>query len=234
MLPTGPIGLRTPAPAPDTDTDTDPGVLLERWLLQAVEQDTSLHPRLLRLADGRLVPLEVDRWAGPVTDADLALLDRAAGPVLDVGCGPGRLTAALHNRGVPVLGLDVLEPVPVLARAAGAPVHVGDVFAPVPSEGSWRTVVVADGNVGIGGDPVRLLRRLRAVLADGGTVLVELHPGRSHAPARVRLEGLGTTSAWFSWALLGPDALPGAAAAAGLAVQERWTAQGREFAALRR
>jgi SAM-dependent methyltransferase len=228
MLPTAPLGLREP------ETAADPGALLGSWLLQAVEQDTSLHPRVLRLADGRIVLLEVDRWAGPLTDADDDLLQRAQGPVLDVGCGPGRLTAALHTRGVPVLGLDVLESVPVLARAAGAPVRIGDVFRPLPREGSWRTVVLADGNIGIGGDPVRLLRRLRAALAPGGTLLVELHPGRSTTPARVRLECLATTSSWFSWALLGPDALHGVAAAAGLAVQDTWTAEGREFAALTR
>ena len=31
--------------------------------------------------------------------------------MLDVGCGPGRLTAALHRRGTTVLGLDVLAAV---------------------------------------------------------------------------------------------------------------------------
>jgi SAM-dependent methyltransferase len=210
-----------------------PGDLLARWLAEAGEHDTSLQPRLLRLSDGRLLPLHVDRWAGPVTAADRTLLDRCAGPVLDVGCGPGRLTAALHRRGVSVLGLDVLEPVPVLARRAGAPVHLASVFDPLPGEGTWRTVLVADGNVGIGGDAAALLRRAAALLAPGGTVLCELDPDASARGAeRVRLEGLGCASEWFSWALLGPEALPAVAASAGLAVTERWTAEGRAFAAL--
>ena len=226
MLPTAPI-----APVEPAEKAHDPGRLLAGWLLQAVEQDTSLHPRLLRLGDGRLVPLDVDRWAGPVTAADRTLLDRATGPVLDLGCGPGRLTAALHLAGTPVLGVDVLAPVPVLARSAGAPVHVGDVFGPVPDEGSWRTVVLADGNVGIGGDPVRLLGRVRELLADDGYALVELHPGAGYT-GEVRLEALGCTTAWFPWTLLDGPALPQVAAQAGLRVAERWSAQGRPFAAL--
>jgi SAM-dependent methyltransferase len=210
-----------------------PGELLARWLAEAGQHNTSLQPRLLRRADGRLLPLHVDRWAGPVTAADLSLLTRARGPVLDVGCGPGRLTAELHRRGVTVLGLDVLEPVPVLAYRAGAPVHLADVFGPLPGEGTWGTALLADGNVGIGGDATALLKRVRALLAPGGTVLCELEPDApSRGSERVRLEGLGCASEWFRWALLGPDALPAVTAAAGLTVREVWEADGRAFAAL--
>lgn len=210
-----------------------PGELLASWLTEAVVRDTSLQPRLLRLADGRLLPLHVDRWAGPVTRADETLLARAQGPVLDVGCGPGRLTAALHRRDVDVLGLDVLEPVPVLARRAGAAVHLASVFDELPGEGAWRSVLLADGNVGIGGDAVRLLRRVRQLLAPGGCALVELQPDAGgRGSERVRLEGLGCASDWFRWALLSPEALPAAAAAADFAVQELWQAEGRHFACL--
>ena len=212
---------------------SSPGDLLASWLTAAVTRDTSLQPRLLRLADGRLLPLHVDRWAGPVTAADQTMLSRARGPVLDVGCGPGRLTAALHRRGVDVLGLDVLDPVPVLARRAGAPVHLASVFDPLPAEGGWQCVLLADGNVGIGGDAAALLTRVRALLAPGGTVLCELDPDAPpHGAQRVRLEGLGCSSDWFSWAMLAPEALPEVAAAAGLDVRESWQCQGRAFAAL--
>jgi SAM-dependent methyltransferase len=161
------------------------------------------------------------------------MLTRSHGPVLDVGCGPGRLTAALHRRGVHVLGLDVLDPVPVLARRAGAPVHLASVFDSLPGEGSWQSVLLADGNVGIGGDCVALLKRVGALLAPDGTVLCELDPGAPSRPAqRVRLEGLGCVSEWFSWAMLSPLALPDVAADAGLVVREVWQSGGRAFAAL--
>ncbi|HVM27808.1 MAG TPA: class I SAM-dependent methyltransferase [Mycobacteriales bacterium] len=210
----------------------DPGALLSDWMTGAVTGDTRLQPRLLRLADGHLLPLDVERWAGPASAADATLLERASGPVLDVGCGPGRLTAALHGAGVEVLGLDVLPAVPVLARRAGAPVHVGDVFAPLPREDGWRTVLLADGNLGIGGDPARLLRRLAELLAPDGVVLAELHPGSGERRGRVRLEALGSASTWFPWSLVAPDAVPALAERSGLAVVEQWSAGGRPFAAL--
>lgn len=227
------LPLTRPAPARPSDPPAaaprpvPPGRLLAHWLSTAADQD--LQPRLLRLSDGRLVPLDVARWSGPVGAADESMLARATGPVLDVGCGPGRLTAALHRRGVEVLGLELLPDVPVLARAAGAPLQVGDVFEPLP--GGWGTVLLADGNVGIGGDAGRLLRRVAGLLAPGGRVLCELLPyGDSTGP--VRLEGLGVTSAWFGWALPGRRTLPALADAAGLAVREDWQCEGRVFAEL--
>lgn len=217
-------------PAP-TAPGCDPAALLTGWLREvAAGEDRT--PRLLRLPDGRALPLPVARWAGPVDVADESLLARASGPVLDVGCGPGRLTAALHARGVEVLGLELVEPIPVLARAAGAPLLLGDVFGAVPRAGQWRSVLLADGNIGIGGDAVRLLRRVRELLGPGGQVLCELHPGPEAPAGPVRLEGRGATSAWFSWAFLGRSALPGVAADAGLSVHESWSSRGRQFAAL--
>jgi SAM-dependent methyltransferase len=218
--------------------------VLASWLHEAATTwtrgaDAGVESRLLRFEDGRVLPLAVHRWAGPVTDGDQTMLDRVRGPVLDVGCGPGRLTAALHLLGHDVLGLDVVDEIPVLARRAGAPLALGDVFGRVPREGEWRTVLLADGNIGIGGDPVRLLQRVRALLTPDGCVVVELQPAADlpdgPSSGRVRLETTGPrrgVSGWFPWALLAPDGLPPVAAAAGLRVGERWRGEGREFATL--
>ncbi|HEY5243171.1 MAG TPA: class I SAM-dependent methyltransferase, partial [Polyangiaceae bacterium] len=75
---------------------------------------------LARFSDGTVMPLEVDRYLGPADATDERLLDDVHGPVLDVGCGPGRHLHALATRGVFALGVD-LSPVAVdLARGGGA------------------------------------------------------------------------------------------------------------------
>ena len=209
-----------------------PAHLLATWVAETAGGHDDLKPRLLRLSDGHLVPLDVARWSGPVDRADESLLSRATGTVLDVGCGPGRLTAALHRRGVDVMGLELVDELPVLAREAGAPLVVGDVFGEVPRAGAWDSVLLADGNVGIGGDAATLLRRTAELVAPTGRVLVELSTVADPPSGPVRLEGLGRASTWFRWALLGRATLPAAAAVARLDVRETWSCDGRLFAAL--
>ena len=223
---------RASSPAAHPASGLDPALLLATWVAETASGVDDLKPRLLRLSDGHLVPLDVARWSGPVDEADETLLARATGSVLDVGCGPGRLTVALHRRGVDVLGLELADELPALARAAGAPVLLGDVFDPVPRTGQWDSVLLADGNVGIGGDAAALLRRTAELIAPTGRIVVELSLVAEPPPGPVRLEGLGATSRWFRWALLGRSTLPAAATAAGLDVRETWLAHGRSFAAL--
>ena len=43
----------------------------------------------------------------------------------------------------------------------GAPALCRSVFDPLPAEGRWAAVLALDGNIGIGGDPVAFLDRMR-------------------------------------------------------------------------
>lgn len=186
-----------------------------------------------RDGSGSLVPLE--RWLGPLTLADEAVLARAAvaAPVLDVGCGPGRHVHALAHRGVLALGIDISAIAIAHARRRGAPAVEASVFAHVPNAGQWGSALLLDGNVGIGACPQTLLRRLTRLVLSGGTVLVELDPpGAPTGVEQLRLEGGGSVSAWFEWAHVGVDGIAPLAAAAGLAVVEVWEGSGRWFAAL--
>ena len=168
----------------------------------------------------------------PPTSRRLAL---AEPPVLDLGCGPGRHLAALREAGKRSLGLD-LSPVAVrLARRRGGAAIRGDVFGSVPGAGRYRTVLLLDGNVGIGGAPDLLLRRTRELLAPGGAALVELDPpGRPTFTTRIRLEAHGAVSEWFAWARVGVDGIAPLAARGGLEYAGLLAVEGRWIAVLRR
>lgn len=184
-------------------------------------------------ADGRSAPLRVERWFGAVAGDD-TLLDRCAGPTLDVGSGPGRLTVALAERGLPALGIDITPYAVELTRAAGGLALRRDVFERVPGLGRWRTVVLADGNVGIGGDAAALLRRVGELIGTDGRALVEVRPpGGPSGLEIVRLRTGRRVGPWFRWAYVGVDAIQDVAGGAGFAVEETWTAGGRWFVTLR-
>ncbi|SFB48272.1 hypothetical protein SAMN05216266_113118 [Amycolatopsis marina] len=194
-------------------------------------------PCWLELLSGERVALPVHRWRLPPGRGDQFLLSRCSGPTLDVGCGPGRLTAALGERKVPALGIDVSATAVRLTRQRGALALHRDVFDPVPGEGRWRHVLLADGNIGIGGDPVALLLRVRELLAERGTALLELEPpGRGLRRDHVRVrENRGQSRGpdhWFRWAWLGLDALDAVTSAAALRVNRTAELGGRWFAEL--
>ncbi|MEV5440612.1 class I SAM-dependent methyltransferase [Streptomyces sp. NPDC052682] len=191
-------------------------------------------PLFLRRADGWLLPLEVERWCARADAADRNVLNRCEGTVLDVGCGPGRLVAELAARGRAVLGIDLS------AAAVDHTVRLGgqalrrSVFAPLPGEGRWGTVLLMDGNIGIGGEPQALLDRVAGLLRPGGLLIAETAPVEVDERAQVQivdLAGTGRSDALFPWARLGTRAL--LRYARGWRRAGQWTAGGRRFVALR-
>ncbi len=192
------------------------------------------HECWLELATGERIGLATDRWRATPDPGDELLLGNCVGPTLDIGCGPGRLTAALGERGVIALGMDVSAVAVKLTIAAGATAIRRDVFARQPGEGRWQHALLADGNIGIGGDPVRLLKRVRELLNRQGSALVEVGPpGEGLRHDRVRLTTTDRTGdRWFDWAWLGADAVATTAAAAGLATGWIREAGGRWFTKL--
>ncbi|HEX4812392.1 MAG TPA: class I SAM-dependent methyltransferase [Nonomuraea sp.] len=182
--------------------------------------------------DGRRRPLDAVRWLAPV-EGDEAMLSRCTGPTLDVGSGPGRLTVALTRRGVEALGIDVTPHAVRLTRQAGGRALCRDVFGPVPGAGRWATALLADGNIGIGGDPVALLRRVRELVRPGGEVIAEVAPpGTPSRAGRVRLRHGAVTGPWFRWAGVSASEVPALARAGGFTIVSGCEEAGRWFAFL--
>ncbi|MDQ2797918.1 MAG: class I SAM-dependent methyltransferase [Actinomycetota bacterium] len=193
-------------------------------------------PLGLRTEDGQVLTLDVARWLGPADGSDETVLDRCIGPVLDVGCGPGRFVSSLNERGVAALGVDIAETAVDLTRGQGLPALLRSVFADLPGEGRWPTVLLIDGNIGIGGDPLRLLDRIGGLLAPSGRLIVESHP-RFDADDLLEVrftedgEAVGPP---FDWANVGRAALDRYARRTGYVIDESWTSAGRSFVALMR
>lgn len=223
----GKPGPRTAAPAPAPWAASDP---------YAAALRTGRGPLFLRRTDGWLLPLDVERWCARADPVDLEVLDRCEGAVLDVGCGPGRLVAELAARGRTVLGIDVSEAAVARTLRVGGQSLRRSVFDPLPGEGRWDTVLLMDGNVGIGGDPRALLARVAALLAPGGLLIAEAAEADVDERAQVQVVDVTddrTAGSPFPWARIGTPALVRHAGAAGWRAVAQWTSGGRRFVALR-
>ncbi|MFJ2769404.1 class I SAM-dependent methyltransferase [Streptomyces sp. NPDC087300] len=241
----------TPTPTP-TESNTPPSWSADPY---ADALRTGRGPLYLRRADGWLLPLEVERWCAQADEADLGVLARCEGAVLDIGCGPGRIVAALGARGGRALGIDVSEAaVAHTVRLGGQALH-RSVFEPLPGEGRWGTALLMDGNLGIGGDPYALLARVAQLITPGGLLIAEtapvdidervdvhlVHAADGHADAQAQTQaqeshaddGHGTAGTPFPWARLGTPALLRHAGHAGWRAAAQWRAGGRSFVALR-
>jgi SAM-dependent methyltransferase len=188
-----------------------------------------------RFTDGTVMPLHLERYLGPADATDERLLTDIRGPVLDVGCGPGRHLHALARRGVFALGVDLSPAAVDLARGGGARAIVASIFDELPGSGTWHSALLLDGNIGIGGAPARLLARIGTLLSDDGEVVVELGPPDSATAAlSARIETPRRVSSWFPWARVSVTGIASSARDGGFRVAESWSIGDRWFARLTR
>ena len=139
----------------------------------------------------------VDRFRTLAAEgADLAgearLIDAMVAPgsrVLDAGCGPGRLGAALHHRGHTVVGADVD---PVLIEAArtdhpGPRWEIADLSELDLADEPPFDIAVMAGNVLVfvaPGTEVEVLRRVAAHVRPGGRIVTGFHTDRDYRVAQ--------------------------------------------------
>ncbi|MDJ0355818.1 methionine biosynthesis protein MetW [Paenarthrobacter sp. PH39-S1] len=182
------------------------------------------------------VVFNVHSWCAPATALERALLGSLDGPLLDIGCGPGRLLAASQSLGITALGLDTSAPAVQRALNRGTRAVRQSVFAPVPHAGRWRAGLLLDGNIGIGGNVSALLRRCGQILAADGTLLVETDADDSVDAAfhAVMEDDDANFSEPFRWARAGLTSLTAKAESSGWQVTTTHRIQGRVFCRLNR
>lgn len=91
--------------------------------------------------------------------------------LLDVGCGPGTITADFAARGLDVIGIDAASDVVAKARELGVDARVGDAYALDVADDSFD-IVHAHQTLQHVARPVDALREFRRVVKPGGVVAV--------------------------------------------------------------
>ena len=129
--------------------------------------------------DGYIAPEDVSWYFTTYRDFPLhekRALKFARGKVLDVGCGAGRHSLYLQQRGLRVTAIDVSPDIVLLAQASGAQdARVANVCKHLPfRDGQFDTVLLFGNNLGICGTPMKfqkMLRELHRVTSPRGRIL---------------------------------------------------------------
>ena len=146
------------------------------------------------------------------------------------------MVRAAEERGLAALGIDISPQAAAHAAADGSRILRRSVFDRLPLEGSWATILLMDGNIGIGGDPRALLLRCAELIAPDGALIVEVDvdPDLDDCAIYTAVGDDGLESGAFPWARVGSAALVRVALRCGLVLDDAWAAGERRFVALRR
>ncbi|MEV6301838.1 class I SAM-dependent methyltransferase [Actinoplanes sp. NPDC051861] len=116
---------------------------------------------------------------------------RGGGPVADVGCGPGRITAYLDGIGLEAFGIDLSPAMIEVARGEypGLRFEVGSMTGLALEKRSVAAVLAWFSLIHVPDEDVpAVLAEFRRVLRPGGVVLLGFHAGEG---SRLKTEGYG-------------------------------------------
>lgn len=148
----------------------------------------------VRQAYAGIADLYIDLFGSPekVDPDDLEFIGRhLTGRVLDVGCGPGQISAYLHSRGVDVTGVDMVPEFIEYARATHPeiPFRLGTMDEIDAADGilAWYSLIHRPPR-----ELDEVLAGFRRALNPGGTLVVGFFDGAEIAPFDHRV-----TTAYF-------------------------------------
>jgi SAM-dependent methyltransferase len=160
--------------------------------------------------------------------AERTAMRLARGRVLDVGCGAGRVSLYLQERGHEVIGIDLSPLAAEVSRRRGVKdARELSVTRVSRRLGAFDTIVMFGNNFGLVGSKRRapwLLRRFRSITNDGARILAEsVDPYKTDNPEhrayqrrnrrrgsmggqlRIRIRYGTYTTPWFDYLLASPE-----------------------------
>jgi SAM-dependent methyltransferase len=199
--------------------------------------------------DGFIYVLDAARYLRPpdrLSQIDDWACARAAGRVLDVGCGAGRHAIALMRRGLTVVGLDPSPGAVEVATASGVTAVRGSAEDAPASLGRFDTVLLMGHNLGLlesRDKAAPFLEKLAGLVNPGGCLIgsgidpyVSRTPedlgyqarnrarGRMPGQLRIRIRDRRRSSPWFDYLALSPAELESLAAGTPWTLEESATA----------
>ncbi|MGH3681827.1 MAG: class I SAM-dependent methyltransferase [Natronosporangium sp.] len=158
------------------DADAAPGVAYE-----VVERDDGY----IGVTDAAEYFNPPERW----TALEHLACDRAAGRVLDIGCGAGRHAVPLRARGLDVTGLEPSPGAAAVARGRGVRVVEGAIEQPPVGLPRFDTLLLMGNNLGLlGGEeaaPLVLANLARLAAPDARLLGLGTDPHRTDVPAHL-------------------------------------------------
>lgn len=160
-------------------------------------------------------------------DAFASLVGAGSGPVVEAGCGPGRITGYLHGLGLDISGVDLSPAMIEVARAAHPAVRftVGSMTALDVPDGAlaglvaWYSIIHTPPQLLPG-----VFAEFRRVVRDDGRLLLAFQAGDE----RVRVEQAYGHAVAVDAYRLPPDHIAQLLADAGFAVEARLVREPRE------